>query len=264
MKKILFTLQFLFIFTFIFAQNKPQKNDFGIGIDYKIQKEVYVFPNYYPSIGYYDYRYDQVNLFPALKFDYYLKEDMTLNLFLRPIFLSKVDRIENVSPNKYFSDFKFSRFSIDLGLGFEKHFFKKMKIDPFVGVNMHYLFSGKELFKSNTKNYNYNTGLLEYDNSSNSKSAEVHGFYSTINFGMNYFIVQNFSLGINMDLGYRYSSQIGKNITKLDRAQYDSSGSIIRTDNSSSENEVKNISSGFIYSFSIKSAFYFPLKKKEK
>ena len=189
---------------------------------------------------------------------------MTLNLFLRPIFMNKTDKIETVSPNKYFSDYKFSRFSMDLGLGFEKHFLKNMKIDPFVGVNMHYLFSGKEILKSNVKNYNYNSNFLEYDNTSDSKSVEVHGFYSTVNFGMNYFVLQNFSLGIIMDLGYSYSSQIGKNITKLDRTQFDSFGNIIRTDNSSYENEIKNISGGFIYSFSIKYAFYFPLKKKEK
>lgn len=266
MKNVIVSLFFTLAASLVFSQNKPQKNDFGIGIDYKLQKVVYAAPIYYPNIDfyYYDYSYQQVNLFPALKFDYYLQNDLSLNLYFRPIVLSSANKLETVSPRKSFSEYKFSRFSMDLGLGLEKHFFEKKKIDPFIGFNFHYLFSGKEILKSNSKSYDYDLNYLRYDYSSSNKGVENHGFYSTLNFGLNYFLLHNFSLGINLDLGYSYSSQIGKTSSKLDRTEYDSSGNVIDVYNSSSANEIENISSNFVYSFSLKTAFYFPVKKKEK
>lgn len=266
MKKILFTLQLLLISSFIFAQNKPQKNDFGIGIDYKLQREVHILSSSFDDWGGYgfDYRIESFNFFPALKFDYYLKDDMSLNLFFRPSFAKKSETNERLSNYKNFNESNIARFSMDIGVGYEYHFFKKLKIDPFIGINAHYLYSGKEKIKTASKYYDYQDGNLRSQNNRDTKGVETHGLYSTANFGLNYFVSRNFSLGLNLDLGYRYSIQNGTAFSNYERLNYDEFGLLFETIKTEDETRLKNINSGFIYSFSVKTAFYFPLKKKEK
>ena len=263
MNKFLPILLSLFTIS-LFAQLKPQKNDFGIGIDYKFQKEVLIVTDYdvWGGISN-DYRLEQYNFFPALKFDYFLKDELSLNLFFRPVIISKSDIDEQISPNKSFRDYKINKFSMSLGFGLEKHFFKKLKIDPFVGVNIHYIYSARENIVSKNKSYDYQLNYLRSVTSNDTKGVEVHGFNSTINFGMNYFISPNFSLGANLDLGYRYVLQKGTAYFKSERTSYNQAGDVIETQNNKTDYKYNNKTGDFIYSFSIKTAFYFSLKKKK-
>ena len=262
MKYIYMLITTLIIVSSVYSQ-KPEKGNFGIGIDYKLQREVHILNPYvyFPNDSYgfdYDYRIESYNYFPALKFDYYLNKTISLNLYYRPSFINKSILNERIEPNNYLRKGIIKFYSMDIGIGTEKHFLREFKIDPFVGINFHYLYSGKENIYTKTVNaYNNHKNINEITK----KGVESHGFYSTANFGMNYFILTNFSLGLNLDLGYRYSLQKGENSSTSHSIQYNN-GVLIKDETSDSFNKINIENKGFIYAFSIKVAFYLALLKK--
>lgn len=262
MKNLYLLIMILFV-GFVFGQNKPEKNHLGIGIDYKLKRDYHIinpsilFPDNYTN---YDFRVETYNYFPALKFDYYLDKAFSLNLFFRPSFLNKTINNESKNENTFLRYGTMKKFSMDIGLGVEKHFLNDAKIDPFIGVNIHYLYAGKEdLFTKNISTYAESKNVSERK----IKGVEVNGVYSTANFGLNYFIAQNFSIGFNLDLGYRYSLQKGKSIREYKNLSYEND---VLTNESVSEykSDVKNVDKSFIYAFSVKTAFYLPVVRNAK
>lgn len=260
----------IFIFATIsfisYSQHKPVKNYLGIGIDYKLKKEVHIINPYifYPdhSIGFdYNYRVESINYFPALKLDYYLKECLSVNLYYRPTFINENILNEQLEPSAYLKEGKVNHYLMDLGLGVEKHFFKKQKIDPFVGLNFHYLYAGQEkLYTKTVSNYENK----KYIRKQYTTGVESHGIFTSANFGFNYFILKNFSIGINMDLGYKYTLQKGNSSIKRHDINY-INGVEVKNETSEPTTKINIENKSFVYTFSLKTAFYLPMvfKKSE-
>jgi len=264
MKNQLLVLLVSLFFYNSYAQ-KPVKGFFGIGLDYKLQREVHVVSNYsvWGGGSGNDYRIESYNYFPALKFDYFFANTFSINLFFRPSFVNKTETNERFEDNKNFSSTNIQRYSMDIGIGLEKHFFRNLKIDPFVGVNFHYLYSDRGRVGTLYKNYYHNN--FDYrETSTIVKGVASHGFYSTINFGLNYFISQNFSLGGNLDFGYRYSIEEGTSSYHSDWKDYSYDGDVVDEKQVNTSQKIKKENTGFIYSFSVKAAFYFGLIKVKK
>jgi len=267
MKRILVISGIIILFCNLsFSQNKPSKNFLGIGIDYKIQKQVQVvdFGTIWPTADPFLYvNRNTINTFPSLKFDYYFNEMFSLNLSYRPIYFNKSQKNQSENSSKYYSETSFSIFTQDIGLGFETHFFKKFKIDPYVGLDLNYVYSSKGKEKSNSKRYFEETNILNAENKITNKGVESNAVYSVVKFGFNYFIIKNFSVGINLNLGYKYGVRKGTSYSTSSYSNYDIDGNIIHYNNNNNESKINNINQGFIYSFSIKSSVYFSLLKRK-
>lgn len=246
MKNIFIALLFVAITAFSFAQNKPEKNTFGLGVDVSLK-----------SLG----------SIPTFRLDYYLDDKNSFKLFYRPSFTSSnsenFDENIDKTTSNYYKRTE-NTYSMSLGLGYERHFLPNSKFDPFVGVNVAYSYSGK----SKSKSENINTGSADdvlYRVGSNREGVGVegHGVNLGINLGANYFILRNLSIGADFGLGYGYSVQKGISKSTLTEVYYEDNV-LLNELISDFDNAIDNKNHGLIYNVSIKAAYYFNFAKKKE
>lgn len=239
MKKIIIILSILFIcYQSVIAQNKPTKGVVGIGLDYRLGKNVSI---------------------PSLNIAYYLNKDYSLKFSYTPSlkfneFNSKTSVDEEDSQESYLS-----QYAMEIGLGLERHFLEKSKFDPFIGIKANYTFSskGKNINKNQRAYYNESTekNIINI-NYSKDLSAGSNGFNTSLEIGANYFIIQNFSVGILFNLGYYMKFVDGTSI-RVRETTYLEDGVIVSYNKKEIERKEKSTNQGFLYNASIKAAYYF-------
>lgn len=239
MKKHLFLTLISFVcIVLVSAQNKPTKGTSGIGLNYRLSQNVN---------------------FPVFKYDYYLTNSWVLTAIYKPSFVYKTsnDITENAS-YKY----KEIRYSSSTGIGVEKHFFDKLKIDPFVGLSLYYGVSSK----TKTVRINESKDILEntfYSKEVNTAPINI-SISPAVNLGFNYFILSNFSVGLQLNTGYSFGFVNGEETSFQYDKITDAQGNISRETENTNTQKRKNTSSNLFYNVALKTAFYFPVKKKEK
>lgn len=239
MKKIIL-ISFITIFTISIAtaQNKPTKGTSGLGINYYLSSPVSL---------------------PAFKYDYYLTDSWVLTAFYKPSFINR--RLKNTGDN-FFNVNSSSRYSQSISFGIEKHFFDKLKIDPFVGLSVIHGFSSRNKITTEKQSESSN-GSTYYEKTVNT-SPITNSLSAAFNLGMNYFILNNFSVGLQFNLGNSFGFVNGNSKTYSLERITDNQANVIREEENKGETKMKNTSSNLFYSVALKAAFYFPTKKSEK
>lgn len=246
MKKSFIAIVFVLFLFQINAQNKPQKNTFGLGVDVSLK-----------SLG----------SIPTFRLDYYLTNRHSIKLFYTPSY-SMVDtesKDDNDDGTQHSSRKLFqSTYSMHLGLGYESHFLPKSKFDPFVGVNVAYIFTGKSKEIKEEFFTNNSSGIEErVEGKTVSIGVEKHGINSVVVLGANYFILKNLSLGAAFSLGYSFIQQKGEGERKSNEYIYEDDV-LVSESNSINDIDVNYTTKGLVYSATIKAAYFFNQKKKKK
>lgn len=233
----------LVVFNSSFGQQKPRKNSLGIGLEYYLGKNVTI---------------------PAIKVDYYLDDNYSINFYYKPGFNLSFSEInnDNSATDKYYEKKEQTKYSMSIGLGIERHFLPKSKFDLFLGLNAHYLFSGietyseerKQTYLSNNSNSIY---YSEYEQKTQNPSS--NGLKTSINAGISYFIIPQVLIGSSFNVGYYFSNKKGiskiyhKEISLIDNVeQY----SVEKT----KEDNINVFKEGLTYSVSIKASYFFNTK----
>lgn len=199
--------------------------------------------------------------FPAIKYDYYLKDTWVLTAFYKPNLTARKNSEEIFSNlNGFKKQTNYSFYSQNIVLGIEKHFFKLHKIDPFLGLSIGYSLSIKEKIRDIFE-YEIPNGSLSYSEQIIS-SPISHGFSGLINLGLNYFLLPNFSIGMQVDLGNGITIKKGESVDYQKIGLKDNQGNILSENISELKTSYNNMYYSLNYGVAIKTAFYFAKKIK--
>lgn len=237
-KYILLTVITLLSISIISAQNKPTKGTSGIGINYRLSQNVN---------------------FPVLKYDYYLTNSWVLNATFKPNFLHSTSNSSNESSSNKSKD---SRYGQSIGIGIEKHFFDNLKIDPFVGLSLYHGLNTRtisERIREGKDDLGYT-----YYNKEITKYPMTNSISPALNLGLNYFILNNFSVGMQLNTGYSFVFVNGNQTEYVLESATDPVGNILRFNENTRNTKVKSTSGSLFYQIALKTAFYFPVKNKQK
>lgn len=120
-------------------------------------------------------------------------------------FRNNLTRVDSVGNTQVEFDSTSTQFNFYLNPGFEKHFTKYKRIDPFFGAGFNFGFLGRNNQKS-TQLTTDTTGTARREYDGQFPGGFLFGLYST--FGFNYFIAPKLALGAEYTFGF-YNTRRG-------------------------------------------------------